>query len=183
VSQSPGPPLKDPPTSPPHLWMGAPWGDDGGSHGARAAPNLFGRPAKRRRPVELSSGGCRGRRDTKRSDWRGVRAAAITSGVRASNVRTSSGPASGMVGDRGDDLAGGRDHSAAAGAARAPVRPAGSFPRSGKESRPRSPGAGNGRYAPVLPVNTGRTPPSPALARSALITEKKAMGPEAPGLK
>ena len=56
VSQSPGPPLKDPPTSPPHLWMGAPWGDCGGSFGARAAPSLFGRPAQRRRPSYLSSG-------------------------------------------------------------------------------------------------------------------------------
>src|SRR3990167_3033401 len=37
VSQSPGPPLQDPPTSPPPLWMGAPWGDDGGPIGARAA--------------------------------------------------------------------------------------------------------------------------------------------------
>src|SRR3990167_3448175 len=42
VSQSPGPPLKDPPTSPPHLWMGAPWGEWGGSDGARAARTSSG---------------------------------------------------------------------------------------------------------------------------------------------
>ena len=51
-----------------------------------------------------------------------------------------------MAGDRGDDLADGtgRDHSAAAGVAQAPVRPAGSFPRSGKETETAIHGHGQG---------------------------------------
>jgi hypothetical protein len=38
VRQLPGPPLEDPPTSPPHEGRGRSWGERGGSPGARAAP-------------------------------------------------------------------------------------------------------------------------------------------------
>lgn len=43
VSRFPGPPLEDPPTSPPHWLTGAPWGERGGTTGARAAlPHAVG---------------------------------------------------------------------------------------------------------------------------------------------
>ena len=145
-------------------------------------PNLFGRPAQRRRPGELSSGGCRERRDTKRSDWRGVRAAAITSGVPG--FRLPGLPAARLRVWRvtgGTVWRSGRDHSAAAGAARTPVRPAGSLLRSGKETEPAIPGHGTGPLPLVPPVNTGHAPPSPVPAYSALIKNKK-LGPKAPGV-
>jgi hypothetical protein len=57
-----------------------------------------------------SSGGSCGRRATKRSDWRGGRAAGRwRSGEAARALLCTpvfSGPASGMAGDRGGDLAG-----------------------------------------------------------------------------
>jgi hypothetical protein len=69
VSRFPGPPLEDPPTSPPHELTGAPWGERGGTTGARAAPPHGRRsvaadvPARlaqrlqRSRPNDTSSGG------------------------------------------------------------------------------------------------------------------------------
>jgi hypothetical protein len=69
VSRFPGPPLEDPPTSPPRNSTGAPWGERGGTTGARAAPPHGRRsvaadvPARlaqrlqRRRPDDPSSGG------------------------------------------------------------------------------------------------------------------------------
>jgi hypothetical protein len=112
VSPSPGPPLKDPPTSPPHRGMGAPWGDDGGPMGAGAALSSSGAAAKRRRPHHLSSGGCRGRRDTKLTEGQRLarRSSRCHHVFKDSGVQgfwTSSGPAPGMAGDRGDGLAGG----------------------------------------------------------------------------
>ena len=143
VSPSPGPPLKDPPTSPPHPWMGAPWGDDGGPIGARAAPSLFGRPAKRRRPDDVSSG----------DSADGVTPSAATGAAfeplrSLQGFRTPGIPAARLRAWRltgGTIWRTGRDHSAAAGVDRTSVRPAGSFTRSGKETRPRSPGTGKGR--------------------------------------
>ena len=177
VSQSPGPPLKDPPTSPPHLWMGAPWGECGGSDGARAAPRLFGRPAKRRRPSELSSGGS--------AD--GVTPSAAT-GAAFEPLRSPqgfavsgspSGPASGMAGDRGDDLAGRTGPERSGGSGTNISSSSGLVPAQREGNQTAIPWHGTGPLPHVLPVNTGRAPPSPALARSALISNKK-IGAEAP---
>jgi len=67
VSRFPGPPLEDPPTSPPHPWMGAPWGERGGTTGARAASTAGG-AATRSRPPGHEQRRPRGRRDTKRAE-------------------------------------------------------------------------------------------------------------------
>lgn len=99
VSQSPGPPLKDPPTSPPHLWMGAPWGDCGGPNGARAAPSLFGRPAKRRRPHHLSSGGSADGVTPSAATGAAFEPLRSLQGFAVSGI--PSGPASGMASARG----------------------------------------------------------------------------------
>lgn len=80
-----------------------------------------------------------GRRDTKRSDWRGVRAAAITSGIQDSGI--SSGPASGMTGDREDDLAGGKGPERSGGIA-PNISSCGGLVRAQREGkRDRNPGA------------------------------------------
>lgn len=81
-----------------------------------------------------------GRRDTKRSDWRGGRAAATTS-----LHQVFSGPAPGMAGDRGGDLAG----AAPSGAQRSDLQAGqfakrASFTRSVKETGPAIPGHGEG---------------------------------------
>jgi hypothetical protein len=63
VRRFPGPPLEDPPTSPPHPWMGAPWGERGGLPRRR----LPARAAKQRAaamPRPSTRRPC-GRRDTK----------------------------------------------------------------------------------------------------------------------
>gem|GEM_PF-6186411 len=98
MSRHLGPPLEDPPTSPPRCRTGAPWGERGGLHrrsgyarvGSRsnAQTTATGHPLRRH---------C-DRRATERSEWRGGRAAA--------GLPCSSGPASGVAGDRGDDLTG-----------------------------------------------------------------------------
>ena len=86
-----------------------------------------------------------GRRDTKLtqgSDWRGGRAAASTS-----MHSVFSGPASGVAGDRGDDLAGAKRSKRSAVSA-APVSSSSGLvvhaQREGSKS-PRSPGTGTGR--------------------------------------
>jgi hypothetical protein len=85
-----------------------------------------GRIPQQRRPCD--------RRDTKRSDWRDGRDAASTSGLR--------GPASGMAGGRGGDLAG---QARSAVDQDRPVRQAGPFTRSVKEAGPRAPRARESR--------------------------------------
>ncbi len=104
VRRFPGPPLEDPPTSPPHKGRGRSWGERGGTQGARAAPSGRRRsvaaavPAglaqrlQREPPNILAQRRLCGRRATKRSDWRGGRAAA-----RTSRVSVFCGPASGMA--------------------------------------------------------------------------------------
>jgi hypothetical protein len=152
VSRFPGPPLEDPPTSPPHKLTGAPWGERGGTTGARAAPPHGRRsvaadvPARlaqrlqRSRPNDHEQRRLCGRRATKRSDWRGGRAAASTS-----LHPVFSGPAPGLAGDRGGDLAG----AAPSGAQRSDLQAGqfakrASFTRSVKESGPAIPGHGKG---------------------------------------
>jgi hypothetical protein len=112
VSRFPGPPLEDPPTSPPHKLTGAPWGERGGTTGARAAsshgrcsvaadvPVRLAQRLQRSRPRDHEQRRLCGRRATKRSDWRGGRAAA-----RTSLNSVFSGPAPGLAGGRGDGLA------------------------------------------------------------------------------
>ena len=160
VSQFPGPPLEDPPTSPPHKLTGAPWGERGGTTGARAAtscgrrsvaadvPARLAQRLQRSRPNIHEQRRLCGRRATKRSDWRGGRAAASTS-----VPPDFSGPATGMAGDRGGDLAG----AAQSGAQRSDLQ-AGqfakrtSFTRSVKESGPAIPGHGNGPLPSIQPA-------------------------------
>ena len=115
VSQLPGPPLEDPPTSPPHAGRGRSWGERGGTCLCRAASYKAG--AASRQACQLvwrdgcSAGGSTlpearrlcGRRDTKRTA--GARLARRSS--RVDHFKDFSGPASGVAGDRGDDLSGG----------------------------------------------------------------------------
>ena len=114
MSQFPGPPLEDPPTSPPHERRGRSWGERGGTTGARAAPGS-GDAASLPMCQLAWRGGCSedarpasevrrlcGLRDTKRAE--GERLARRSS--RTDQFKNFSGPASGMAGVRGDDLAG-----------------------------------------------------------------------------
>jgi len=162
VSQFPGPPLEDPPTSPPHWLTGAPWGERGGTTGARAAsprgrrsvaadvPVRLAQRLQRSRPKDHERRRLCGRRATKRSDWRGGRAADrwLCSGKVAAGTSLHpvfSGPAPGMAGDRGGDLAG----AAPSGAQRSDLQAGqfakrASFTRSVKETRPAIPGHGTG---------------------------------------
>lgn len=122
----------------------------------------------------------RGRRDTKRSDWRGVRADAISSVVQDSGI--SSGPASGLAGDRGDDLAGGTGPKRCGGSGPNASSSSGLFPAQREGNQTAIPGHGKGPLLPVLPVNTGHALPSPVSAHGALIKNKK-LGPQAPGFR
>jgi len=152
VRRFPGPPLEDPPTSPPHKLTGAPWGERGGTTGARAAsthgrrsvatevPARLAQRLQRCRPNDHEQRRLCGRPATKRSDWRGGRAAASTS-----LHPDFSGPATGMAGDRGGDLTG----AAPSGAQRSDLQAGqfakrASFTRSVKESGPAIPGHGKG---------------------------------------
>ena len=114
VSQFPGPPLEDPPTSPPHLLTGAQLGGARWDDWRTRCP-VFGQRSVAADVPACWRGGCSGgarqahevrrlcgRRDTKRSDWRGGRAGPITS----THSMHSAARASGMAGDRSDDLAG-----------------------------------------------------------------------------
>ena len=65
-------------------------------------------------------------------------------GPNGITLRFARGPASGVAGAKGGDLAGGGDHSAAKEAQRRSVRQAGSFTQSGKEAKPALPWYGNG---------------------------------------
>jgi len=136
----------------PSQFDGGAWGERGGTTGARAAPSHGRRsvaadvPARlaqrlqRSRPHDHEQRRRCGRRATKRSDWRGGRAAASTS-----RYSVFSGPAPGLAGDRGGDLAG----AAPSGAQRSDLQ-AGQFAkrasltRSVRETGPAIPGHGKG---------------------------------------
>jgi len=108
VSQFPGPPLEDPPTSPPRHSTGARGGSAVGRlahglpppHGRRSVaadvPARLAQRLQRSRPVDHEQRRLCGRRATKRSDWRGGRAGPSTP--------DSGGPAPGVAGVRGGDL-------------------------------------------------------------------------------
>ena len=158
VSRFPGPPLEDPPTSPPHPLTGARGGSAVGrlAHGlppprgrrsvAADVPARLAQRLQRSRPNDHEQRRLCGRRDTKeprqrlaRRSSRSLRAAAACTSVHFS------GPASGMAGDRGGDLAG----AAPSGAQRSDLQAGqfakrASFTRSVKESGPAIPGHGKG---------------------------------------
>jgi hypothetical protein len=162
VSRFPGPPLEDPPTSPPRNSTGARGGSAVGRlahglpppHGRRSVaadvPACLAQRLQRSRPNDHEQRRLRGRRATKRSGWRGGRAAASTS-----LHPVFSGPAPGLAGDRGGDLAG----AAPSEAQRSDLQ-AGQFAkrasltRSVRESGPAIPGHGKGRRMsqPALPA-------------------------------
>jgi len=107
-----------------------------------------------------------GRRDTKRSDWRGVRADAITSGVCC--LRQSKRPGFGRGGWPGGRSGGWdgtwaqrRERTERQFVQRDRSRAAGRKPD-------RDPWARVKAAAPMLPVNTGHAPPSPVPAHRAL---------------
>jgi len=93
---------------------------------------------QRSRPNDHEQRRLCGRRATKRSDWRGGRAAASTS-----VPPDFCGPATGMAGDRGGDLTGAAPSAATCKPVSSP-----SGPRSRaawRKQGPRSPGTGKGR--------------------------------------
>ncbi len=157
MSQFPGPPLEDPPSSPPRELTGAQLGGGGGTTGARAAPRS-GDAAARPMCQLAWRGGCSkddrpahevrrlcGRRDTKRTE--GERLARRSS--RTDHFIAFGGPASGMAGDWGDDLAGAQ-RTKRSGVSGTPVSSS-SGPRSrtreGHKSRdPRGTGTGRCRH-------------------------------------
>ena len=157
VSQFPGPPLEDPPTSPPHWLTGAPWGERGGTTGARAAPSP--RAAQRRGRCASSPGAAVAAQPTGRSraaaalrptchQETGRRRAtgAAVEPLRALHcTRTSAARLPGLAGDRGGDLTG----AAPSGAQRSDLQAGqfakrASFTRSVKEQGPAIPGHGKG---------------------------------------
>jgi hypothetical protein len=162
VSRFPGPPLEDPPTSPPHWLTGARGGSAVGRlahglpppHGRRSVaadgPARLAQRLQRSRPNDHEQRRPCSRRDTKRSDWRGGRAADrwLCSGAAAASPSLHpvfSGPATGLAGDRGGDLAG----AAPSGAQRSDLQAGqfakrASFTRSVKESGSAIPGHGKG---------------------------------------
>ena len=87
-----------------------------------------------------------------------------------------------MASDRGDDLAGGTEPQRSGGSEPSISSSSGLVPAQREGNQTAIPGHGKGPLLPVLPVNTGRTPPSPALAHSALIDNKKNWGRRAQGL-
>lgn len=152
VSRFPGPPLEDPPTSPPRNSTGARGGSAVGRlahglplpHGRRSVaadvPARLAQRLQRSRPHDHEQRRLCGRRATERSEWRGGRAAASTS-----LHPVFSGPAPGLAGDRGGDLAG----AAPSGAQRSDLQAGqfakrASFTRSVKETGPAIPGHGKG---------------------------------------
>ena len=152
VSRFPGPPLEDPPTSPPHWLTGARGGSAVGrlAHGlppprgqrsvAADVPARLAQRLQRSRPDDHEQRRLCGRRATKRSDWRGGRAAASTS-----LHSVFSGPATGLAGDRGGDLAGAAPSEAQRSDLQAgQFAKRASFTRSVKESGPAIPGHGKG---------------------------------------
>jgi len=113
-------------------------------HGRRSVatdvPACLAQRLQRSRPDDHEQRRLCGRRATKRSDWRGGRAAASTS-----LHPVFSGPAPGLAGARGGDLAG----AAPSGAQRSDLQAGqfakrASFTRSVKETEPALPGHGNG---------------------------------------
>ena len=187
VSRFPGPQLEDPPTSPPHNSKGARGGSAVGRlahglplpHGRRSVaadvPARLAQRLQRSRPDDHEQRRLCGRRATKRSDWRGGRAAASTS-----LHPVFSGPAPGLAGDRGGDLAG----AAPSGAQRSDLQ-AGQFAKraslthSVRESGPAIPGHGTGpprdyrrlrrpdRVASATEARQGRDAGTPVARRAA----------------
>ncbi len=187
VSRFPGPPLEDPPTSPPRNSTGARGGSAVGrlAHGlplprgrrsvAADVPACLAQRLQRSRPNNHAQRRLCGRRDTKRSDWRGGRAAASTSTYSA-----FSGPAPGLAGDRGGDLAG----AAPSEAQRSDLQGGqfakrASLTRSVRETGPAIPGHGKGpprgdcqlcrpdRVASGLEARQGRDAGTPVARRAA----------------
>ena len=141
---------------------GAPLGGRGGTTGARAAishgrrsvaadvPACLAQRLQRSRPNEYEQRRLCARRVTKRSDWRGGRAADrwLCSGAAAACTSLHpafSGPAPGLAGDRGGDLAGAAPNEAQRSDLQAgQFAKRASFTRSEKESGPAIPGHGKG---------------------------------------
>lgn len=146
MSRLPGPPLEDPPTSPPRNSTGARGGSAvgrlahglplprGRRSGATDVPACLAQRLQRSRPHDHEQRRLCGRRDTKRSDWRGGRAAASTS-----RHSVFSGPASGLAGARGG-VRDGRAPSAAT-CERGPIAKRASVMRSMTDKEARDPRA------------------------------------------
>jgi len=138
--------------------MGAVGGEHGGTTRARAAPRAPqyssrcasspGAAGAAKATASTEQRRPRGRRDTERSEWRDGRGAANTSDLH--------GPASGMAGGRGGDLAG---QARRAVDQDRPVRQAGPFTRSGKEAGPWSPSTGGPRRRPRVRSTPRRVAP------------------------
>jgi len=158
--------------------MGAPWGSAVGPL-AHALPQPLRATSTAQATGWTERRRLCGRRDTKRSDWRGVRAAAITSGVRC--LRYSQRPGFGHGGSPGG-RSGGRDGTTAQRRERTErqfVQRARSR-AAGRETRPRSPGTGQGRCSLCCrwPPAVIRPPLCPRTAR----WSRTKIGPKAPGV-
>lgn len=140
-------------------------------------PSLFGRPAKRRRPHYLSSGVSADGVTPSAATGAAFEPLRSLQGFAVSGI--PSGPASGLAGDRGDDLAGGTGPQRSAAqrrewterqfVQRARSRAAGRKPDRDPRARDRA----------AAPSAAGEHRPCPVPARSALINNKK-LGPKAP---
>ena len=125
-----------PPQVPLTKGRGRSWGDAVGRW--RTGCHLPGGAAQRSRPHDTSSGGSAA--DVTPSAATG----AAVEPLRSLQIRHSAARHRAWRVTGGTIWRAGRDRSAAAGAERRSVRPAGSFPRSGKETRAAIPGHGNG---------------------------------------
>lgn len=93
--------------------------------------------------------------------------------------KASSGPASGLAGDRGHDLAGGTGPQRSDGSGPNVSSSSGLVPAQREGNQTAIPRHGKGPLPCVKPVSTGHTPPFPVSAHSALINNKK-LGPNGP---
>jgi hypothetical protein len=163
VSQFPGPPLEDPPTSPPRKSTGALWGERGGTTGARAAtfhgrrsvaadiPACLTQRLQRSRPNTHEQRRPCGRRATKRA--KGERLARRLSRCEHCCTPVFSGPASGLA-VTGVAIWPAPHRAERSAATCKPVSsPSGaSFTRSVKETGPAIPGTGQGRCCQPPPL-------------------------------
>jgi hypothetical protein len=125
---------------------GAPWGDCGGLHGACAARASSGDQTTRRRRDALSSGGSAGGVTPSAATGAAFEPLRSLQDFGVSDIRSSSGPATGMAGDRGDDLAGGTGPQRSGGSGPSVSSSSGLRCRAAaRKPRPRSPGTGTGR--------------------------------------
>ena len=113
-------------------------------------PNLFGRPAQRRRPDDGSSGGSANGVTPSAATGAAFEPLRSLQGFPVSGI--PNGPASGIASDRGDDLAGGTGPQRSGGSGPNVSSSSGFVPAQREGNHTAVPWHGTGPLRPVLPV-------------------------------